>query len=118
MENGAATIMTTDNALDMMMKILPDVAIIMNDTEAEKMISRLRRENAKDVEAGDAMQALVPLFASKYRKELYNIVAAFAGTTAENVAAQDIKMTISALTSGLTVTTGFFGCCLHMVRNM
>lgn len=109
--------MQTDKALDAMMDILPDMAAIMNDTEADDMIQRVKAKDAT-LEAGDAMTALVPLFARKYKAELYRIVAAFQGITPEDVAKQEITKTLAVLAHGLRVYAGFFGCCLHMARNM
>lgn len=112
------TTIQTDKAFEIMMKILPDVAAIMNDGEADDIIKRVRGDGVKNVETGDAMNALVPLFASKYKHQLYNIVAAFEGCNAEEVGKQDITKTITTLATGLRVMSGFFGCCLHMARNM
>lgn len=109
--------MKTDMALDVMMDIIPDVAAIMNDTEAEEIIAKVKARD-KDLETGDAMQVLIPLFARKYKPELYRIVAAFQGITAEEVGKQNIADTVMYLASGLRLYFGFFGCCLHMVRSM
>lgn len=109
--------MQTDKALEVMLAITPDVARIMNDPDADGVIARVK---AKDptLEAGDAVQALVPLFARKYRAELYRIVAAFQGVPEEQIGSQDIATTVMHLASGLRVYAGFFGCCLHMALNM
>lgn len=109
--------MQTEKALDVMMGILPDVAAIMNDTEAEDIIAKVKAKD-QELEAGDAMQQLVPLFARKYRAELYRIVAAMQGVTVEEVKNQNITQTVMSLSSGLRVYSGFFACCLHMARNM
>lgn len=111
-------VMSTEAALDMMMKILPDVALIMNDTEADEMIAQLRSEEAGNVETGDAMRCLLPMFAGKYRENLYNIVAAFAGCTVDEIREQDISKTMLTMMYGLKVTGHFFTCCLRMVRSM
>lgn len=115
---GNAPVMSTENALDMMIKILPDVAIIMNDKEAEEMLAALRSKDAGNVETGDAMQSLIPLFAGKYRANLYNIVATFAGCSVDEIKQQDISKTMLSMMYGLRVTGSFFGCCLRMVRSM
>lgn len=109
--------MQTDKALDVMMGILPDVAAIMNDTEAEDIIAKVKAKD-QELEAGDAMKQLVPLFARKYRAELYRIVAAMQGVTVEEVKKQNITQTVMSLSAGLRVYSGFFECCLHMARNM
>lgn len=109
--------MQTDKALDVMMGILPDVAAIMNDTEAEDIIAKVKAKD-QELEAGDAMQQLVPLFARKYRAEFYRIVAAMQGVTVEEVKKQNITQTVMSLSNGLRVYSGFFACCLHMARNM
>lgn len=109
--------MQTDKALDAMMDILPDMAAIMNDSEADEIIKRVKAQDAT-LEAGDAMTALVPMFARKYKAELFRIVAAFQGVTVEDVAKQDITKTLAVLAHGLRVYAGFFGCCLHMARSM
>lgn len=109
--------MQTDKALDVMMSILPDVAAIMNDTEAEDIIAKVKAKD-QELEAGDAMQQLIPLFARKYRAELYRIVAAMQGVDVETVSQQEITKTLIALSNGLKVYANFFACCLHMARNM
>lgn len=111
------TDMQTDKALGVMMTILPDIAAIMNDTEADEIISKIKNRDG-DLETGDAMQQLIPLFARKYREELFRIVAAFQGTDEETVRKQEITKTVVALSNGLQVYTGFFACCLHMAQNM
>lgn len=109
--------MKTEQALDVMMAILPDVAAIMNDGDADGILDRVRKQD-KMLEAGDAMQGLVPLFAQKYRAEMLRIVAAFQGCDVETVRQQDIARTVTTLSNGLRVYSGFFACCLHMARNM
>lgn len=111
------TDMQTDKALDVMMAILPDIAAIMNDTEADEIIAKVKNRDS-DLETGDAMQQLIPLFARKYRGELYRIAAAFQGTDEESVRKQEITKTVLALSNGLWVYNGFFACCLHMAQNM
>ena len=113
-----APIMPTGKALDMMISILPDVAVIMNDNEAEPMLTMLRGDQAGNVEAGDAMKVLVPLFAGKYRQQLYRILAACSGCAVEDIDQQDITKSMLAMMNALKVLTGFFGCCLRMVRSM
>lgn len=111
------TNMQTDKALDVMMAILPDIAVIMNDTEADEIIAKVKKRDA-ELEAGDAMQQIIPLFARKYRAELFRIVAAFQGVDEETVRKQEITKTVLALSNGLRVYTGFFACCLHMAQSM
>ena len=111
-------LMPTGKALDMMIAILPDVAVIMNDTEAEPMITMLRGKQAGNVETGDAMKVLVPLFAGKYRQQLYRILAACSGCAVEEIDKQDITTSMLAMVNSLKALTGFFGCCLRMVRSM
>lgn len=111
------TNMQTDKALDVMIAILPDIAVIMNDTEADEIISKVKNRDA-DLETGDAMQQLIPLFSRKYRSELYRIVAAMQGTDEETVRKQEITKTVLTLSNGLRVYTGFFACCLHMAQSM
>ena len=109
--------MQTDKALDVMMSILPDIAAIMNDTEADDVIAKIKAKD-NELETGDVMQHLIPLFARKYREELYRIVAAMQGVEVETIQKQDITKTIMSLSNGLRVYAGFFACCLHMARNM
>ena len=49
---------------------------------------------------------------------LFRIVAACQDTTVADVKKQPISKTIGMLANSLRVMTGFFGCCLHMARNM
>lgn len=110
--------MSTDKALDAMMTILPDVARILNDPEAEEVSKKFKGDAAKDVEAGDAFHALIPLFAKKYRPELYRIVAACQDCTVDDVVNQPLTKTIAVFAASLHTMNGFFVCCLHMARNM
>ena len=110
--------MSTDKALDAMMAILPDVARILNDPEAEEVSKKFKGDAAKDVEAGDAFQALLPLFARKYRAELYRIVAACQDCTVDEATNQPMAKTIAVFAASLRTMNGFFVCCLHMARNM
>ena len=110
--------METDKALDVMMEILPDVAIILNDPEADAILKKVRGEEAKALEAGDAFAVLVPLFAKKYKPQLLRIVATCQGVALDEVKQQPVSRTIGMLANALRVMTGFFGCCLHMARNM
>ncbi len=116
--NGDLGRMSTYEGLDAMMTILPDVARILNDPEAEEVSKKFKGDNAKDVEAGDAFHALLPLFARKYRPELYRIVAACQGCTVDEITSQPLTKTIAVLAASLRTMNGFFACCLHMARNM
>ena len=102
--------MDTDAALDAMMEILPDVARILNDTDAE--------ESIKDVESGDAFRSIIPLFAGKYKTEFLRIVAVCQGCTVDEVRKQNLTKTTSVFAASLRMLISFFGCCLHMARSM
>jgi hypothetical protein len=110
--------MQTNDALDKMIDVLPEVAAIMNDKEAEPLFKRLRSSDADNLEVGDIMHEIIPLFARKYRQNIYALVAAYQGCTAEEVGEQDITITLFSCTAMLKMTSGFFACCLHMARNM
>lgn len=110
--------METGNALDVMMKILPDVALILNDPEAEEIVKQTKGEGIKNVEAGDAFHKLIPLFAQKYKAQFLRIVAACQGTTFDVVSSQPLPKTMAVFAASLKTLNGFFVCCLHMARNM
>lgn len=110
--------METDKALDVMMKILPDVAVILNDSEAEELVKQTKGDGIKNVEAGDAFLKLIPLFAQKYKAQFIRIVAACQGCTEAEAEKQSITKTVAVFAASLRVLNGFFTCCLHMVRNM
>lgn len=110
--------LNTDKALDVMMEILPDVARILNDPEAEEVSKKFKGDAIKDVEAGDAFHALLPLFARKYKAELLRIVAACQDCTVDEVRKQPLTKTIMVFSASLRTLNGFFICCLHMARNM
>lgn len=111
-------LMDTDKALDVMMEILPDVALIMNDKEAEDVLKKVKGKEAADMEAGDAYHALIPLFAKKYKPNFLRIVAACQGLTVDEVKKQNITVTVATFAASLRMMNGFFLCCLHMARNM
>lgn len=102
--------MKTDFAFDVMEKILPDVAELMNDDE----VKLPKEEGAK---VGDMMTKMLPVFITKHRTALYNIVGAISGKTSEDVAAQDwsetLKIFMDGFTEGMFV---FFICCLRLAR--
>ena len=110
--------MDTSKALDVMMDILPDVAMILNDKDAEGILKQVKGKEAGDMEAGDAYHALIPLFAKKYKPQFLRIVAACQGCTVEEVSQQNITLTVANFASSLRTLNGFFLCCLHMARNM
>lgn len=110
--------MDTDKALDVMMEILPDVAIIMNDKDAEDVLKQVKGKDAGNMDAGDAFNALIPLFAKKYKPQFLRIVAACQGCSADDVKKQNFTQTVSVFAASLRAMNGFFTCCLHMVRNM
>ena len=110
--------MDTDAALDAMMEILPDVARILNDTDAEEIISKLKGESIKDVESGEAVRSIIPLFAGKYKTEFLRIVAVCQGCTVDEVRKQNLTKTTSVFAASLRMLISFFGCCLHMARSM
>lgn len=110
--------MPMEIGLDVMMEILPDVALILNDPEADKLAKETKGEKIKDLDAGDAFNALIPLFARKYKPQFLRIVAACQGCSVDDIRAQTLRKTITVFASSLRVMTDFFGCCLHMARNM
>lgn len=109
--------METGKALDVLMEVLPDVAVILNDPEADGIIKQLKGD-ISDVEAGDAYRILIPLFARKYKPQLLRIVAACQGSTMDEVNKQSLTKTVTSFASSLRMMNSFFVCCLHMVRNM
>lgn len=110
--------MPMEIGLDVMMEILPDVALILNDPEADKLAKETKGEKIKDLDAGDAFNSLIPLFARKYKPQFLRIVAACQGCSVDDIRAQTLRKTITVFASSLRVMTDFFGCCLHMARNM
>lgn len=110
--------METGNALDVMMAILPDVAVIMNDPEADALVQQLKGDGIKKVEAGDAFRVLIPLFAKKYKAQFLRIVAACQGVALGEVEKQPLPKTMAVFAASLKTLNGFFVCCLHMARNM
>lgn len=110
--------METGKALDVMMEILPDVAVILNDPEADELSKQLKGDGIKSVEAGDAFRALIPLFAKKYKAQFLRIVATCQGCTADDVSKQPLPKTMAVFSASLRTLNGFFVCCLHMARNM
>lgn len=110
--------METDKALDCMVKIAPEVATILNDDEAEGIISQVKGDKVKTLKAGDAFSKLVPLFARKYKEEFLRIVAACQDCSVDEARAQTLTRTTAVFAASLRTMTGFFACCLHMARNM
>lgn len=106
--------MKTNIAFDVMEKILPDVAELMNDDDVKLDSEDFRKDGAK---VGDMMTKLMPVFISRHRSAFFNIIAAISGKTAEEVAEQDFAETLKAFTEGFTDDMFvFFVLCLRLAR--
>lgn len=110
--------MTTDQALDKMMQIVPLLGEILNDADAVELTKEIRSEKGQ-TPAGTVMQKLIPLFAGKHREALYGIVAITSDTPVEQIREQPIITTLNALNKALVdETMAFFLTCLHMVKKI
>lgn len=107
--------MKTEQAFDLMEKLLPHVAAVMNDAETHATVEDLRAD--KNIKGGDAMARLLPLMLGKHRQEMYEIAAIVMGKTAEEVVSMPIDKTLKALNEGFTDhMLLLFGACMRIVR--
>lgn len=110
--------MTTEKALDQMLKIAPHLASILDDTDASEIISAVR-ETKGSKPAGETMAKIIPLFAGKHRENLYAIVAALNDLPVEEVMEQPINKTIKTLqTMIIHESIMFFMTCMQMIRSI
>lgn len=89
--------MTTEQAADALVRISYAVSPIVKEEKIRQTIEIVagHRED-KDVLAtiGDVIDCLVPTLLKDYRTNVYEIVSALAGKSAEEVATQNILVTI------------------------
>lgn len=110
--------MTTEKALDQMLKIAPHLASILDDADASEIISVVR-ETKGSKPAGETMAKIIPLFAGKHRENLYAIVAALNDLPVEGVMEQPINKTIKTLqTMIIHESIMFFMTCMQMIRSI
>lgn len=110
--------MTTDQAFDKMVQIVPLLGEILDDADASELKQEIKSENGQ-IPAGSVMQQMIPLFAGKHRQALYGIVAAVSDTSVDKVKEQPISVTLGTLRNALIdETMMFFFSCLRIVKNI
>ncbi len=89
--------MTTDQAADVLIKIAEPCANIMHDKNTIDMLDGLAK--GKDVSTIDYLANNIPtvitVLLKDHRQDVYSVVAALAGKTAQEVAEQKISVTIA-----------------------
>lgn len=108
--------MKTEMAFDIMAKILPDVVEIVNDPEMEAARVKLKQKDGASIKA--LMPEVLPLFITKHRAAVVNILAAAAGKTAEEINEQPFEQTAVLTTSTFVEEIMFFfAFCLRMAMH-
>lgn len=110
--------MRTDTGFDLMERLLPHMAVILDDADAKEAITELRKHFAT-MPAGSMMASLLPYFIGRHRDRMYEIVAALCDCTVEEAKAMPFHDAVKALNEGFTEDMClFFTSCLRMARCM
>lgn len=88
--------MTTDQAADVMVRIAEPVANIMHDESVLEMLQKMMSADTNNPVKfiADNLGAITAALLKARREDVYEIVAALSGKTAEEVAGQKITQTI------------------------
>lgn len=107
--------MKLDAGFDVMEKILPDVASILQDDEV-KAAKAAVKSNGDHVDIGGNIAPIMRLFLGKHRAAMIRIVGTICGKTADEVREMDVGEFLATAQSCINEDmVGFFGCCLRMV---
>lgn len=88
--------MTTDQTADVLVRIAEPVSNIMHDGGVMKMMEKLAKTDSKSAVKffADNISTVVTVLLKDHRMDVYEIVAAMSGKTLEEVAQQNIAMTV------------------------
>lgn len=89
--------MTTDQAADVLVRIAEPSSNIMHDEKVYDMLEKLAKGNTDSAVKffADNITMVVTALLKDHRADVYEIVAAVANKTVEEVSTQNIKQTIS-----------------------
>lgn len=108
--------MNTELGFDLMEKLLPDVAAILNDEKVKKIKAEMRSDGS--IAIGEGMNAVLPLFLGKYRENLIRMAAAISGKSEKEIMEQPMGETLAVFQAGVTdEMLSFFASCLRMVMS-
>lgn len=108
------SVLETEKAFDIVLKITPAVGKIMKDEEIKKVFNdRLNREDYKDItdeefnnltmnKGIEMISNLIPLLLGNYRNEIFLILASVTEQTTEEVKKQNVFETIKQIKQLLT----------------
>lgn len=109
--------MRADVAFETMEKMLPHLSAIINDEESTALMRSIREKGK--MPAGNVMQELLPLFLGPHKEDMFGIVAALKGCTAEEAKALDLKEINAIMRENFVGDMVlFFGNCLTLARCM
>lgn len=112
--------MNTEIGFDMMDKLLPYVAAVLEDDKVGEYKAALRQEKGDTggIDVAAAMRSLLPLFLGPQRENMLHIAAIIAGKTVEEIKAQPLTDTVKLLHDGIMGDMMvFFASCLRMAMN-
>lgn len=108
--------MPTEMAFDAMEKILPHLAEVINDADVKAFTDLAKDPQGMKTPAGDVMEKMLPLFVTKHREAMFNIIAVFKGVTVEEVRAMPFIDTLQLMKENfIGDMLVFFIFCLRMV---
>lgn len=105
--------MNTEFAFEIMERITPDVVEILNDPAVQGVKLALKEGNISPIES---IRDLYPALFTAHKDAMYNIIAATAGKTVDEIKAQPFSDTVTVLRDGFVdEMLGFFVSWLRMV---
>lgn len=108
---------STEIGFERMTAALPYMVEILSDKKLQAYRAE-SRENTADNSVSKMMQAILPVFLVTKKETVMALIGALSGKTAEEVAAQDWKETMSVIKSPLMDDfNGFFIWSVSMARN-
>lgn len=114
--DNATSVLSTEMGFELMEKLLPHVAAILSDEELTDAKTAIRAEETFHV--GRAFDNLMPLFLGKHREHVLAMAAVISGKTLEEVKAQPLHDTVTALRQNITGDMMiFFGSCLRVAMS-
>lgn len=90
------SLMTTDQAADVLIKIAEPASSIMHDQNVFDMLEKLSQSDTKNAVKffADNISMVVTVLLKDHRIEVYSIVAALSEKSVDEVAKQNIKQTV------------------------
>nr|MBR4281676.1 hypothetical protein [Clostridia bacterium] len=108
--------MPADIAFDKMEKLLPYLSEVLNDADVKAFRDAAGTTETANMPAGDAMQQLLPLFVTKHREAMFNIIAVFKGVTVDEAREMPLSDVLKVMKENFVGDMlVFFIFCLRMV---